>query len=219
MALHRVISLSLLLVAAPAVASADTLARAMLEAGEAGDGDLAPMDLTAALGDREIGASLGVVTGSDNTVGGMRVSGRLLYQLSDRDWFEGGAAFTYGGGAAGCVAPEADPSAMSCEHGRLSGTAVELTAGVRRTFGARDAFVPYLRGAVGVRVLHFAGDQLTGAGIPLIAAGGVRARVAPRIAVGAEAAVEGGVAYLSRGVGATPQLGMVIGGQVEFELR
>lgn len=168
------------------------------------------------VGDREIGATLAVVTGGDNTVGGMRVSGRFLYQLSDQDWFDGAASFTYGGDAAGCMATAAG---MQCEHGRLSGAAVEVMAGVRRRFPGRGQFVPHLRAATGVRLLRFGADDVAGVAIPVVAAGGVRVRVAPGVAVGAEAAFEVGGAWLSRGLGAEPQVGMVVGAQVEFRLR
>ena len=168
------------------------------------------------VGDREVGATVAVVTGGDNTVGGMRVSGRFLYQLSEQDWFDGAASFTYGGDEAGCMATAAG---MQCEHGRLSGAAVEVMAGVRRRFPGRGQFVPHLRAATGIRLLRFGADDVSGVAIPVVAAGGVRVRVAPGVAVGAEAALEVGGAWLSRGLGAEPQVGMVVGAQVEFRLR
>jgi len=169
------------------------------------------------IGDQEIGVGAAVAAGGDDTVGGLRLSGRYLYQLAEDDWFDGAAAFTYGGGAEGCA--PAPGGELACERGSLTGLAVEITAGVRRRFTGRSRFVPHVRVAVGGRIVRFDADDLGGFGIPVVAAAGVRVRVTPGIAVGAEAAVEGGVAWFGRGRGAEPQLGMVVGGQVEFRLR
>src|SRR5690349_16925096 len=46
-----------------------------------------------AIPDQSLGASLGIAGGGRVTVGGFRVQGHYLYQLSDQDWFDGTAAF------------------------------------------------------------------------------------------------------------------------------
>src|SRR5688572_23366402 len=82
--------------------------------------------------DQEIGAEVGIATGGRVTPGGLRVAGHYLYQLSESDWFDGGASFTYGGGGAACRRDAME--AMACDHDLADGSAVVLSASVRRWF-------------------------------------------------------------------------------------
>ena len=169
------------------------------------------------MADQEISAGAGIASGGGLTPGGMRMQGRYLYQLSDVDWFDGSAAFTFGGDGGGCVADGVD--LMSCDHAVLDGFASEVSVGIRRRFPGQGRFIPYARAAVGVRVISYSRDQVFGMAVPLTVAAGVRTRVAPGVAIGGEAAVEGGLGWFDRGLGRQSQLGFAISGLVEFRLR
>jgi hypothetical protein len=173
--------------------------------------------------DQGIGASVGLAGGGGMTAGGLRVAGHYLYQLSDQDWFDGVASFTYGGNSSGCTAPEAtgemQSPQMTCDHGVATGNAVEIGATVRRMFGADRAFQPFARGGVGVALVHFNGDGLSGIAFPIHLGGGVRAQVAPALAIVAQAELDVGFAAFSDGLGVEPQLGMAVTAGAEFELR
>jgi hypothetical protein len=168
------------------------------------------------IGDREIGAVVGVASGSRTTPGGFRIGGRFLYQLSDQDWFDGAVAFTFGSDTAACFRDRAD--AFVCDHGLADGFAGELGAGIRRFFAGNAGFRPYARLGVGARVLRFAADGVTGFAIPIQAGGGVRVRVADDVAVGGEASLEIGPGWLGRGLGAQFERGFAIGALVEIRL-
>ena len=90
-----------------------------------------------------LAAEVGAVGGGGATPGGMRVGGRFLYRLAEHDWFDGGMAFTFGRGTAGCGA--VGPDAMSCQHGVADGFAGDLSFGVRRDLGGQAGFVPFAR--------------------------------------------------------------------------
>ena len=92
------------------------------------------------IGDQAIGAEIGVATGGRVTPGGLRITGHYLYQLSDQDWFDGTAAFTFGGGAAACFRDRTD--AFVCDHGLADGDGIELAANVRRMFAAQGHVPP-----------------------------------------------------------------------------
>ena len=173
--------------------------------------------------DQAIGASIGLAGGGGMTAGGLRITGHYLYQLSDQDWFDGVASFTYGGNSAGCTTPEStddmQSSQMSCDHGTATGSAVELGATVRRMFGEDPAFRPFARAGVGVALVRFGGDSISGVAVPIHLGGGIRAQVAPAFAIVAQAELDVGVAVFSRGLGMEPQLGMAVTAGAEFELR
>jgi hypothetical protein len=168
------------------------------------------------MSEQELGAQVGIATGYRVTPGGLRVAGRYLYRLAEVDWFEAHAAFTFGGGGAACFRDRDD--VFVCDHAALDGFSGEVGGGVRRLFAARGEFVPYVRAGIAARVARFPADDVTGLAFPLAAAGGIRVRVAPTVAVGAEAAIEVGFGLFSRGLGAEPQLGLAVGGLVEFGL-
>jgi hypothetical protein len=170
----------------------------------------------ASVGERELGGGIGAAMGGGLTPGGIRVTGDYLYQLSDLDWFDGIVQFTFGTGGAECFRDRQDM--VVCDHGPADGVATDLAAGVRRFFPGRDAFRPWVRPAVGVRLSHFSDDDVTGVGVFLSAGGGVRARVSDTIAVGGQAAVEVGGSYFNGDVGAALQLGLAVAVTCEFAL-
>ncbi|MGE0549500.1 MAG: hypothetical protein AB7O24_23850 [Kofleriaceae bacterium] len=169
------------------------------------------------VGDQGVGAEVGIATGGRVTPGGLRVAGHYLYQLTETDWFDGRASFTFGGGDAACFVDEMD--AMSCDHGLADGSGVEISASVRRMFGTHGAFRPFVRAGVGIGIVRFSDDEVTGLAIPLRGGGGVRVRVTPDVAVVAEAEVGLGIGAFNRGLGAEPLLGGSVTAGAEFRLR
>jgi hypothetical protein len=170
----------------------------------------------ASVGERELGASIGAAIGGGATPGGLRVSGDYLYQLSDLDWFDGMVQFTFGSGAATCFRDRADE--LICDHGAAQGVGTDLGVGVRRFFGGQQGFRLWVRPAAGLRISRFGGDDLTGGGVFVSAAGGARVRVTDTIAVGGQASVELGAAYFSRSLGFELQPGLVVAVSVDFVL-
>jgi hypothetical protein len=168
-------------------------------------------------GDQGVGAAMGIAAGGRVTPGGLRITGHYLYQLSSEDWFDGTASFTFGGGDAACFADRM--AATQCGHDFNDGNAIELAAGVRRVFAVRGNFRPFARAALGLSFVRFRNDDVTGLAVPLHLGGGVRARVAPGVAVVGHAEVMLGFGGFSRGLGAEPQLGMAVTAGAEFELR
>jgi opacity protein-like surface antigen len=169
------------------------------------------------IGDQAIGADVGIAGGSRVTPGGLRIAGHYLYQMSDQDWFDGSVAFTYGGGDAQCFRDRMDT--FVCDHGFTDGASVEISASVRRVFAPRGQFRPFARAGIGVGLVRFSDDDVSGLAIPLHAGGGVRARVAPGIAVVAQADVQLGLGLFGSGLGAEPQFGMAVTAGAEFRLR
>ncbi|HEY5933116.1 MAG TPA: hypothetical protein VIU61_00695 [Kofleriaceae bacterium] len=169
------------------------------------------------MGDQGIGAAMGIAAGGRVTPGGLRISGHYLYQLSNDDWFDGTASFTFGGGDAACFQDRM--AVTQCGHDFNDGNAIELAAGVRRMFAARGTFRPFARAAVGLSFVRFRNDDVTGLAIPVHLGGGVRARVAPGLAVVGQAVVMFGFGGFGRGLGAEPQLGMAVTAGAEFQLR
>src|SRR5262249_7768111 len=78
------------------------------------------------IGDQGIGVDIGAAAGGRVTPGGLRVSGHYLYQLSDQDWFDGTATFTFGSGTAACFRDR--DNAFICEHGLADGDGFEVAA-------------------------------------------------------------------------------------------
>lgn len=172
----------------------------------------APPDLS----DQAIGASIGAATGGRTTPGGLRISGHYLYQLTDQDWFDGVAGFTFGGGDAACFRDRMD--VFLCDHGLADGNSVELAANVRRFLGGKGDFWPFLRAGVGVAIVRFGDDQVTGFAVPLHAGGGLRVSVAPNIAVVAYGDLQLGFGLFNRTLGLEPQVGVSVGAGAEFKL-
>jgi hypothetical protein len=192
--MHRYLILASLLVAAPAYADADD-----------------------DLGDQQIGAALGAAIGGRVTAGGLRISGDYLYQLTDNDWFDGSAAFTFGGGDAECFRNREDE--FLCDHGLANGAALELAVGVRRMLAAKGAYRPFARAALGLSYVRFSDDDVSGVAVPLHLGGGLRAAVAPGVAVVGQGELTVGLGRFGRDLGGEPQLGLAVTAGAEFRLR
>jgi opacity protein-like surface antigen len=169
------------------------------------------------IGDQGISGQIGLTGGGRVTPGGLRIAGHYLYQLSERDWFDGTASFTFGSGSAACFRDRADQ--VVCSHGIADGAGVEVSATVRRVFAPQGAFRPYARVGVGIGLARFADDDVSGFTIPLHGGGGVRVKIAPAIAIVAEADLALGIGSFNRGIGLEPQLGLAVTAGVEFRLR
>ncbi|MBA2544348.1 MAG: hypothetical protein H0V17_32195, partial [Deltaproteobacteria bacterium] len=142
-----------------------------------------------------------------------------LYQLSSKDWFDGSAAFTFGSGDAGCFRDRMNDYALSCDHGVAHGSAVELSAGVRRMFAAHGAFRPFARAGVGISYTRFKDDDVSGVAFPLHVGGGIRANVGGGVALVGLADLNVGFGKFGRGLDTEPQLGLAISAGAEFRLR
>ncbi|MEO7735722.1 MAG: hypothetical protein ABIY55_32505 [Kofleriaceae bacterium] len=169
------------------------------------------------VGDQAISAQLGLATGARATPGGLRIAGHYLYQLAERDWFDGIANFTFGGSRAACFRDRADK--VVCNHGLADGAGVEVVGGVRRMFAPQGAFRPYARLGVGLGLARFADDDVSGFTIEAHAGGGVRVKVAPSIAIVGEADLALGFGSFNRALGTEPQVSLAVTAGVEFRLR
>lgn len=169
------------------------------------------------VGDQAISAQLGAAAGGHLTPGGLRISGHYLYQLARRDWFDGGAHFTFGSGDPGCFRDRQDD--LVCDHGLASGAGVEVVAGVRRMFAAQGSFRPYARVGLGVGLARYGDDDVSGFTLALHGAGGLRVQIARSIAVVAEADLGLGLGSFNRDLGTTGYTGLAITAGVEFRLR
>jgi hypothetical protein len=171
-----------------------------------------PADVT----QQAVAAAIGVAAGGSSTAGGLRVTGHYLYQMNDTDWFDGTAAFTLGSGAAGCFRDRADQ--IVCDHGIAAGAGGELAITVRRFLAGKDDFWPYVRAGIGLGIVRYSDDEVTGLTIPLRIGGGFRVSVTSGIAVIAEATFDAGIGFLSRDLGLEPQLGGSVTAGAEFAL-
>jgi opacity protein-like surface antigen len=169
------------------------------------------------VGDQAISAELGVAAGGRVTPGGLRIAGQYLYQLSDDDWFAATASFTYGSGSAACFRDRGN--AVVCQHGLADGAGLELQATIRHMLAPQGAFHPFVRLGVGLGVVRFSRDDVSGFTIPAHGGGGVRVAVAPGVAIVAEGELVLGFGSFSRGLGSQPQLGLAIAAGVEFRLK
>lgn len=170
-------------------------------------------------GDQGIGAAIGIAAGGRTTPGGFRVEGHYTYQMSSTDWFDGTASFTFGSGGAACFRDRADR--VICDHSFLDGTGIEIAAGVRRYFAAQGAdgrFRPFARVAVGLAIARFGDDDLTGIAVPIHGGVGLRARVAPSIAIVAMTELMIGLGSFGR-VGGEPQAGFAVTAGAEMRLK
>jgi opacity protein-like surface antigen len=178
------------------------------ESGEARDDEV---------GDQAIAAEVGLAGGGRVTPGGLRIAGHYIYQLSDRDWFDGAATFTFGSSQAACFRDRTDQ--RICSHGIGDGAGVEVAANIRRLFAPQGAFRPFARAGLGVGLIQFADDSVSGVALTLHAGGGVRVKVAPSIALVAEGDLALGVGSFGNGVGSEPQFGIAVTAGAEFRLR
>jgi opacity protein-like surface antigen len=169
------------------------------------------------IGDQAIAAQLGVAAGGRVTPGGLRIAGHYLYQLSDEDWFDGVASFTYGSGAAACFRDRSDK--VVCQHGLADGAGVEIQATIRHMLAAQGAFHPFVRLGVALGVVRFGRDNLSGLTIPAHGGGGVRVTLAPGVALVAEGDLQLGFGSFNRSIGSQPQFGLAIAAGAEFRLK
>jgi len=188
------------------------LAARIASADDAVTTTVAPPDMS----DQTIGAELGAAVGGRVTPGGLRVAGHYLYQLSEQDFFDGTASFTYGGGSAACFRDRMN--SLVCDHGLADGGAVEVSASVRRFFGGHDQFWPFARAGVGLAIVRFQDDGVTGLGIPVHLGGGVRAEVSDGVAIVGEGALDIGFGVFNHSLGLEPQVGVAITAGAEFRL-
>lgn len=206
---------------APAEDAAPALAQDVLnEPAAEPAADTAAADRPAAappdMSDQGIAATLGAAVGGRTTAGGLRVAGHYLYQLADQDWFDGTAAFVFGSGEPDCFRDRMDD--VICEHGLADGYAVELSANVRRFLGGNEQFWPFARAGIGVAVVRFADDGITGVAFPLHLGGGLRVSVSEGIALIGQAELDLGLAVFGSGPGLEPQLGLNVSAGAEFRL-
>jgi len=169
------------------------------------------------VGDQGISAEVGVAFGGRDTPGGLRIAAHYTYQLSDTDWFDGTAAFTFGGTAPECFHDRT--GTFVCEHDSIQGDGIEVAGAIRRLFAAQGKFRPFARAGVGLSVVRFSGDSVTGVTFPLHVGGGLRAQVADGVAVVAQAELAAGIGVFGHGLGVEPQLGAAITAGAEFRLR
>jgi len=178
----------------------------------------APPDLS----DQAIGAEVGAASGGRDTPGGVRVAGHYLYQLAAKDWFDGLAAFTFGGGGAACFRDRMN--VFLCDHGIADGGSVEIAATVRHFFaspvvgGKSGQFWPFLLGGIGIRVDRFSADDVTGLAIPLHLGAGMRVSVTSSVAITAQGQLELGFGAFNHTLGLEPQLGAALTAGAEFRL-
>lgn len=166
---------------------------------------------------QEIGVQLGAAVGGPVTPGGITAEGRYLYRFSDLDWLETGVGFTFGSSSAECYRDRSGD--FTCDHGVVDGFAGEASVGIRRYLQGQDKFRPFARAGLGVRVISFAADDVMGVAFPLYLGGGVRAHVANRVHVVADATVRGGVGIFGHDIGLAPALSLAITAGVEFTLE
>jgi hypothetical protein len=169
------------------------------------------------VGDQGISAQIGLAGGGRVTAGGVRVAGHYLYQLAERDWFDGAASFTFGSGRAACFRDRMDQRV--CSHGLADGVAVEVSGSIRRLFAPQGAFRPFARAGLGIGLVQFSDDDVFGFTIALHGAGGLRVKVAPSVAIVAEADLTLGFGSFDRSVGTEPQIGFAVTAGAEFRLR
>ena len=180
--------------------------------------DAASTFAPADMGDQGIAAMLGVAGGGRSTPGGLLVAGHYYYQMTDQDWFDGSAGFTFGSGDADCFRDRLDR--VLCEHGLADGYAGKLGVAVRRFTPklATDSFWPFVRAGLGTALVRFPDDGITGITFTVQVGAGMRASITEAIALIAEADLELGLGQFSGGLGGEPQLGIHISAGAEFKL-
>lgn len=194
------------------VALALTAAGAPARADDAG----ADPDLDDDRGTQGIGVAAGIATGGRTTPGGLRIAGHYTYQMSSTDWFDGSVRFTFGGGGAACFRDRDDT--LVCEHGYLDGAGAEISAGVRRYFPTNAGLRPFVRAGIGVSLVRFSDDDITGIALPLHGAVGLRRRLSSTLAIVAASEVMIGLGRIGR-AGPEPQAGFAITAGAELRLR
>lgn len=173
----------------------------------------APADMS----DQAIGAAIGFAAGGRVTPGGLRIAGHYLYQLSDADWFDGVAGFTFGSDSAQCFRDRSND--FTCTQGIADGNSIDVAASVRHFFPAtHSGFWPFLRGGLGLAIVRFRADDVTGLAIPIVGGAGLRVSLSSDIALVGSAELQFGFAAFNHGLGLEPQLGATITAGAEFRL-
>ena len=167
--------------------------------------------------DQELGATIGVELGGRTSPGGLNIGGHHLYRLATLDWLETSVAFTFGGDRPQCFRDRRDE--VICDHGQLSGAALEAALGIRHLFGPAGSFTPFVTGGLALRLVSFAADDVRGAALPLYLGGGIRAGVAERVSLVGGATTRSGFGVFGRGLGLEPQWGLEIFAGAEFALK
>jgi hypothetical protein len=207
------------LIAAVAIAPAIAHAQDAPGAGtDTGGGATANANAPADMSDQAIAAMIGVAGGGRTTPGGLVVAGHYFYQLSDQDWWDGAAAFVFGGGDAECFRDRMN--SVICDHGLADGYAGKLEFAVRRFVPAlsSDAFWPFVRAGLGAGIERFSDDDTTGIAFFVVGGGGLRASITEDLALSAVIDLQLGLAQFSNGVGGEPQFGIHISAGAEFKL-
>jgi len=163
---------------------------------------------------QELGARLGMEAGGRTTPGGLRLAGTYLYRLTEADWLDQSIAFGFGSRDPSCFRDRED--SVLCDHGLLSGFSVDLVVGIRRYLPRSGQFTPYLRGGLALRGVFFTSDDLSGLAIPLWAGAGVRAAVADKLSIFAEATLKTGFGIFGRGLGIEPHASFEFAAGGEF---
>jgi hypothetical protein len=175
----------------------------------------APADM----GDQGISAMIGIAAGGRTTPGGLVLAGHFYYQLSDADWFDGAAQFTFGSSDAECFRDRSGD--VLCDHGLADGYSGAIVTGVRRFLPAiaSGEFWPFVTGGVGAAVVRFPPeDDTTGITFFLHAGAGMRVSLTEAIALTAQMQLRLGVGQFSNGVGGEPQFGLDLTAGAEFKL-
>ncbi len=170
--------------AGAATARAQDAAEAGAGAGAGADeGDEAPV------AKQEIGARLGAQIGlSSLTPGGFRLGGVFLYRLDETTWFDGEAAVSFGADPRTCFYTRAEELTLECDHSGFDGFGMTVGGGLRFFLERRaSGFHPYVRTGLGLSFASFSADGVGGAALFGWGGAGGRFRIAPRVAIGAEA--------------------------------
>ena len=96
----------------------------------------------------------------------------------DQDWFDGIASFTFGGGDAACFRDRIEHVHLRSRPRRRARRSRSPRTCAASSRGSGQ-FWPFARAGVGVGIVRFSDDDVTGLAIPLHAGGGVRAPVSP----------------------------------------
>jgi hypothetical protein len=177
-------------------------------------GRQAPADMS----DQAIAPMVGVAAGGRTTPGGLVIAGHYYYKLTDQDWADSSASFTFGSAAADCFRDRMDD--VLCDHDLADGYAGRITFAVRRFLPgvASDTFWPFARLGVGAGLVRFSDDDVTGITFYGVAGVGLRASVNENVSITGQADLDLGLGQFSGGVGGEPQLGVNITAGAEFKL-
>lgn len=208
--------------AAPAAEAEETASAA--SAADAADATTAAVDATEAVDEpvakQEIGPRLGVQVGVGGVApGGVRAGGVFLYRLDETTWFEGEAAFSFGGGGASCWYDRSENLTLVCDHGAFDGFGMSFGGGVRVFLDRQPSgFHPFVRGGLSLGFVRFGDDAVSGVPLTISGGAGLRLRVADRVAVLGEAMALLSPGLYNRDLGLQFSGGLVVQFGVELAL-